>query len=133
MCSRARQTSCAANTAALPTADEGGACDRRVRCIRSAAPPSRTSRSFTDQPKVGAFAVTSPARTYLDVQGLTCPVPLLRTRRHLRSMQVGDTVEVHATDPHSKGDFEAVCDGVICELVSLRVDGSVYQYVVRKL
>jgi len=35
----------------------------------------------------------------LDLSGLKCPLPVLRTRKALKSMQPGDSIEVVCTDP----------------------------------
>ncbi|CAM5433556.1 Sulfurtransferase TusA OS=Afipia felis OX=1035 GN=tusA PE=3 SV=1 [Afipia felis] len=35
----------------------------------------------------------------LDLSGLKCPMPVLRTRKALKSLQPGDRLEVICTDP----------------------------------
>ena len=45
----------------------------------------------------------------LDVKGLTCPLPVLRVKKAMRSMQAGETLTVHATDPGVVRDAEAFC------------------------
>jgi tRNA 2-thiouridine synthesizing protein A len=37
--------------------------------------------------------------TELDLSGLKCPLPVLRTRKALRAMQPGDQLRVLCTDP----------------------------------
>lgn len=37
--------------------------------------------------------------TQLDLTGLKCPLPALRTRKALRAMKPGDRLEVTCTDP----------------------------------
>ena len=39
--------------------------------------------------------------TKLDLMGLKCPLPVYRTRKALKSLAVGDRLEVHCTDPLS--------------------------------
>ncbi|QUS38854.1 response regulator SirA [Tardiphaga alba] len=39
------------------------------------------------------------AATKLDLTGLKCPLPALMTRKALRTLSVGDRIEVHCTDP----------------------------------
>ena len=39
--------------------------------------------------------------TKLDLKGLKCPLPVLKTRKALRGLAVGDRLEVHCTDPLS--------------------------------
>ena len=43
----------------------------------------------------------------LDVKGLTCPLPVLKTKKVMRDVPKGGTLEVLATDPGSVADFEA--------------------------
>ena len=46
----------------------------------------------------------------LDVRGLNCPLPILRTKQALRDLPSGVTLRVRATDPHSVIDFCGFCD-----------------------
>ncbi|MDB5507793.1 MAG: SirA-like protein [Hyphomicrobiales bacterium] len=39
------------------------------------------------------------ALTKLDLTGLKCPLPALKTRKALKSLAPGDSLEVHCTDP----------------------------------
>lgn len=43
--------------------------------------------------------------TKLDLMGLKCPLPVYRTRKALKSLAVGDRLEVHCTDPVSVIDI----------------------------
>ena len=42
----------------------------------------------------------------LDVRGTKCPVPIVRAKKEVDGMQVGDVLEVLATDPGSMSDFQ---------------------------
>src|SRR3954470_23217347 len=46
--------------------------------------------------------------TKLDLSGLTCPLPALKTRKALKPLQPGDVLEVHCTDPLSVIDTPAL-------------------------
>jgi tRNA 2-thiouridine synthesizing protein A len=48
------------------------------------------------------------AHTKLDLTGLKCPLPALKTRKALKSLQPGDRLEVHCTDPLSVIDIPAL-------------------------
>ena len=37
--------------------------------------------------------------TTLDLTGLKCPLPALKTRKALKALRPGDFLEVHCTDP----------------------------------
>ena len=41
----------------------------------------------------------------LDARGLTCPMPLLKTKKTLKSMGAGEILEILGTDPGSKNDI----------------------------
>jgi tRNA 2-thiouridine synthesizing protein A len=43
--------------------------------------------------------------TRLDLTGLKCPLPALKTRKALKSVASGDRLEVHCTDPLSVIDI----------------------------
>ena len=48
------------------------------------------------------------AQTTLDLTGLKCPLPALKTRKALKSLNPGDRLEVHCTDPLSVIDIPAL-------------------------
>lgn len=41
----------------------------------------------------------------LDARGLTCPMPMLKTKKTLKDMASGTILEVWGTDPGSKNDI----------------------------
>jgi tRNA 2-thiouridine synthesizing protein A len=43
--------------------------------------------------------------TKLDLTGLKCPLPALKTRKALKALKPGDRLEVHCTDPLSVIDI----------------------------
>ena len=57
---------------------------------------------------------------HLDAKGLNCPLPILKTKMHLSTMQPGEFIEVQATDPHARVDFEAYCARTGHELVNIQ-------------
>ncbi len=68
----------------------------------------------------------------LDVQGLDCPLPILRTKQQLRDMQPGECLRVRATDPHSVIDFTGFCDRSPHALVDHRQADGVFTFWLRK-
>lgn len=67
----------------------------------------------------------------LDLRGLRCPLPVLRTKKVLKSLLPGDEVEVLATDPQAPKDFLAFCDATGHALVSSTEADGVFRFVVR--
>lgn len=68
----------------------------------------------------------------LDVQGLSCPLPVLKANKTLRGLAAGARLTVLATDPASVKDFRAFCQETGHELVSFGEDQGVYRFVLRK-
>jgi tRNA 2-thiouridine synthesizing protein A len=55
------------------------------------------------------FAMFAPmTTTKLDLTGLKCPLPALKTRKALKSLKPGDVIEVICTDPLSVIDIPAL-------------------------
>ena len=52
-----------------------------------------------------------------DVRGGRCPLPMLRAKRALNQLDVGQIVRVVSTDPNSHDDFMAMLKHVPHELV----------------
>lgn len=68
----------------------------------------------------------------LDVRGLNCPMPILRTRETLKGMKSGEILQVIATDPGSVKDIESFCNQTDNELLpSPKVEGE-YIFLIRK-
>ncbi len=41
----------------------------------------------------------------LDVRGAKCPIPIIKAKKEMDTLAVGDVLEVIATDPGSMADF----------------------------
>lgn len=65
-----------------------------------------------------AAGETTVHRT-LDVIGLNCPLPILKTRVALRQMRPGEVIRVLATDAHAEVDFRAYCARTGHELLGI--------------
>jgi tRNA 2-thiouridine synthesizing protein A len=61
--------------------------------------------------------------TSLDLKGLKCPLPVLKTRRALKEMAPGQVIEVIVDDPAAQLDFPHFCETTGHELVSLATEG----------
>lgn len=68
----------------------------------------------------------------LDLKGLNCPLPILRTRKALKDLPNGATLQVFATDPGSVEDFEVYCRTSGNELVESKKDNDVFSFVIRR-
>lgn len=71
---------------------------------------------------------------HLDARGLFCPEPVMMLHNKVRDMQVGEVLEVLATDPSTTRDIPKFCRFLGHELVLQEVleDASEYRYQIRK-
>jgi tRNA 2-thiouridine synthesizing protein A len=70
--------------------------------------------------------------TTLDLKGLSCPLPIVKTAVALKTMRPGEVVEVLATDAGSVADFTAWCHSTGNELLAHAADGGVYRFLIRR-
>lgn len=68
----------------------------------------------------------------LDLKGLNCPLPILRTKKALSEMQSGQLLRVLATDPGSVKDFQAFARQTGNELVSSGAADNVFEFVLKR-
>ena len=68
----------------------------------------------------------------LDTKGLNCPIPILRAKKAIVGLEVGEVLEVLATDPGSVKDFGALCRATGHELVESTEDDGVFRFLVKK-
>ena len=68
----------------------------------------------------------------LDARGLNCPLPILRAKKAINGLEVGQTLKIIATDPGSVKDFEAFCKQTGNELISTSEDGGEYTFLIKK-
>ena len=68
----------------------------------------------------------------LDTKGLNCPMPVLKTKKALNSVQSGQILEVITTDPGSKSDIPALLKRLGHELVETKEDGGVISFYIKK-
>lgn len=55
----------------------------------------------------------------LDVSGLLCPLPILRTKQALSTMSSGQLLKIIATDPAAVIDFQVFSDNTGNEILSI--------------
>ena len=68
----------------------------------------------------------------LDVKGLNCPLPILRTKKALADMESGQILRVQATDPGAQKDFPAFSRQTGNELLEQREEGSVFEFYLKR-
>lgn len=70
-------------------------------------------------------------RTF-DVRGLSCPLPVLSTRKSVDSLQPGEVVKVIATDRGSISFFESLVRQTGLELLGWQEQNGEYQFFLQK-
>ncbi len=55
----------------------------------------------------------------IDTRGLSCPLPVLKVSKSMRSIALGAMVRVLATDPLADQDLRAYCEASGCAFVSV--------------
>lgn len=68
----------------------------------------------------------------LDVQGLKCPLPILRTKKSLSEMGTGEVLRVLATDPSAAKDFQAFAKQTGNQLLSSTEADQVFEFYFRR-
>ena len=64
----------------------------------------------------------------LDVKGLNCPLPILRTKKALSEMNSGQVLRVLATDPSAVKDFHAIAKQTGNQLLSDSATAQVFEF-----
>lgn len=68
----------------------------------------------------------------LDAVGLLCPLPVLKARKRLQPLAIGDILEMRADDPAAIIDVPHFCTEAGHTLLETREDGAVQVYLIRK-
>ena len=66
----------------------------------------------------------------LDTKGMNCPLPILKTKKALKAMSDGETLEVLSTDPGSVKDFEAFCKSTGNKLMESNENDGIFTYII---
>lgn len=67
-----------------------------------------------------------------DLRGLKCPLPVLKTRRRLKSMASGEHLAVETTDPLAAIDIPHFCVTEGHELLSSECTETGHRFLIRK-
>lgn len=68
----------------------------------------------------------------LNLRGLSCPLPIVKTAKAMKGVAPGELIEVFATDPGSVPDFRAWAQSTGNQLVESSETGGVYRFVLKK-
>jgi tRNA 2-thiouridine synthesizing protein A len=68
----------------------------------------------------------------LNLRGLSCPLPIVKTAKAMKELGPGQLVEVFATDPGSVPDFKAWSRATGNPLMESSQEGGVYRFILKK-
>lgn len=68
----------------------------------------------------------------LDLKGLQCPMPIVKTAKAMKELGSGAVIQVIATDPGSVKDFAAWAKATGNELLESSAIDGVFRFVLRK-
>ncbi|MEO4001961.1 sulfurtransferase TusA family protein [Mesorhizobium sp. CAU 1732] len=69
----------------------------------------------------------------LDLTGLKCPLPALKTRKALKGLSPGERMEVHCTDPLAIIDIPNLLNETGDSLEATERDGDRFVFLIEKL
>jgi tRNA 2-thiouridine synthesizing protein A len=68
----------------------------------------------------------------LDLKGLSCPLPIIKTAKAMKELAPGELLEVLATDPGSVPDFNAWAQTTGNTLVESTQAEGIFRFVLKK-
>ena len=68
----------------------------------------------------------------IDAIGLKCPMPILKCKKGLNSLEINQILKIKTTDKSAKKDFEAFCRNTGHELISCKIEKEVTTFYIKK-
>jgi len=68
----------------------------------------------------------------LDAKGLSCPMPLLKTKKAIDSIQSGQILEILGTDPGTKNDLPSWCERSGHSFLGEKEDAGFIRFFIKK-
>ena len=68
----------------------------------------------------------------LDCSGMSCPMPILKTKKAIDGIEIGKTLKVIATDPGAPSDMQAWSNKTGQQLVDQEKDGDKYIFYIKR-
>jgi tRNA 2-thiouridine synthesizing protein A len=68
----------------------------------------------------------------VDARGLNCPLPILRAKKGINTLNSGQILKIIATDPGSVKDLEAFCKQTGNEMLESSQQNGEYHFKLRK-
>lgn len=68
----------------------------------------------------------------LDVKGMSCPMPIVRTKKEMDTLNTGDILEVHVTDKGALADMPAWANAAGHTIIDQEEDAEVLKFFIKK-
>lgn len=69
---------------------------------------------------------------HVDAKGLACPMPLVKAKKAIDEMQVGQLMQLLSTDKGAFADFQAWVNKSSNEIVKVDTADGIYTFIIRK-
>jgi len=69
----------------------------------------------------------------LDCKGLSCPLPVIKTKKAIDGMKIGQVLEMIATDPGSMNDMAAWSHRTGQQIVEQREENGTFVFYIKKV
>jgi len=70
--------------------------------------------------------------TTLDLKGLSCPLPIIKTAKAMKALAPGELLEAFATDPGSVPDFKAWAKTTGNPLIQSTQEAGVFHFILKR-
>jgi tRNA 2-thiouridine synthesizing protein A len=74
-----------------------------------------------------------PSDQTLDCSGMACPMPILKTKKAVDALQLGQVLKMIATDPGSTSDMQAWTEKTGHQLVASENEGEKFIFYIKRM
>jgi len=75
--------------------------------------------------------MTQSVNATLDARGLSCPLPILKTKKALAQLGHGELLELITSDPGSVKDLSSFCEQTGHQLISSEINEDEFVFIVK--
>ena len=68
----------------------------------------------------------------LDTSGLNCPLPIIKVKKEINTMDAGQTLKIISTDPGAVKDFESFANQTGNELLNTEEKDNKFYFLLKK-
>ena len=68
----------------------------------------------------------------LDCSGMLCPMPVIKTKKAIKGMEIGQNLEMISTDPGAMPDMAAWARQTKHDLLESEDQGGTYRFLIKK-